>query len=127
MSGINSVSGRADINQVLAEMRNLRAQVQRPQELNPEISPTKIQGTQVTQAPQDVPKFSDLLSKAVNTVNDTQQKSSALTTAYVQGDPSVSLSQVMIQSQKSSVSFQALTQVRNRVVQAYEDIMKMPV
>jgi flagellar hook-basal body complex protein FliE len=128
MSGISSVAGRADINQVLAEMRNLRAQVQRPQELNPEISPTKIQGgLPGTQAPQDVPKFSDLLSKAVNTVNDTQQKSSAMTTAYVQGDPSVSLSQVMIQSQKSSVSFQALTQVRNRVVQAYEDIMKMPV
>ena len=59
--------------------------------------------------------------------NETQQKSSEMTTAYVQGDPSVSLSQVMIQSQKSSVSFQALTQVRNKVVQAYEDIMKMPV
>lgn len=127
MSGINSVSGRADINQVLAEMRNLRAQVQRPQELNPEIAPQKIQGTPGTQATQELPKFSDLLSKAVNTVSETQQKSSALTTAYVQGDPSVSLSQVMIQSQKSSVSFQALTQVRNRVVQAYEDIMKMPV
>jgi flagellar hook-basal body complex protein FliE len=127
MSGINSVSGRADINQVLAEMRNLRAQVQRPQEVTPEISPTKIQGTQGVQSTQELPKFSDLLSKAVNTVNETQQKSSALTTAYVQGDPSVSLSQVMIQSQKSSVSFQALTQVRNRVVQAYEDIMKMPV
>lgn len=124
MSGINSVAGRADINQVLAEMRNLRAQVQKPQELKPEISPTQVQGTQ---APQATPKFSDLLSKAVNTVSETQQKSSALTTAYVQGDPSVSLSQVMIQSQKSSVSFQALTQVRNKVVQAYEDIMKMPV
>ncbi len=124
MSGISSVSGRADINQVLAEMRNLRAQVQKPQELKPEISPTSVQGTQ---APREIPKFSDLLSKAVNTVNETQQKSGAMTTAYVQGDPSVSLSQVMIQSQKSSVSFQALTQVRNKVVQAYEDIMKMPV
>ncbi len=124
MSGINSVSGRADINQVLADMRNLRAQVQKPQELRPEISPNKIQSTQ---APSETPKFSDLLSKAVNTVNETQKQSSAMTTAYVQGDPSVSLSQVMIQSQKSSVSFQALTQVRNKVVQAYEDIMKMPV
>ena len=124
MSGINSVSGRADINQVLADMKNLRAQVQKPQELKPAMSPTQIQGTQ---APKDVPKFSDLLSNAVNTVSETQQKSSAMTTAYVQGDPSVSLSQVMIQSQKSSVSFQALTQVRNKVVQAYETIMKMPV
>ena len=124
MSGISSVGGRADINQVLADMKNLRAQVQKPQELRPEISPTKVQGTQ---APQDVPKFSDLLSSAVNSVSETQQKSAALSTAYVQGDSSVSLSQVMIQSQKASVSFQALTQVRNKVVQAYETIMKMPV
>jgi|TARA_R110001599_G_scaffold83628_1_gene224623 flagellar hook-basal body complex protein FliE len=124
MSGINSIAGRADINQVLAEMRSLRAQVQKPQALRPEISPTQIQGTQPSS---EIPKFSDLLSKAVNTVSETQQKSGAMTTAYVQGDPSVSLSQVMVQSQKSSVSFQALTQVRNKVVQAYEDIMKMPV
>lgn len=124
MSGINSVTGRADINQVLAEMRNLRSQVQKPQELRPELSPTQVQGTQPSS---EVPKFSDLLSQAVNTVSETQQKSSAMTTAYVQGDTSVSLSQVMVQSQKASVSFQALTQVRNKVVQAYEDIMKMPV
>tara|TARA_R110001592_G_scaffold38315_2_gene126484 strand:- start:25326 stop:25700 length:375 start_codon:yes stop_codon:yes gene_type:complete len=124
MSGINSVAGRADINQVLADMRNLRAQVQKPQELRPENVLNKIQSTQ---SPSEVPKFSELLSKAVNTVNDTQMKSGKMTTAYVQGDSSVSLSQVMIQSQKSAVSFQALTQVRNKVVQAYEDIMKMPV
>jgi flagellar hook-basal body complex protein FliE len=34
---------------------------------------------------------------------------------------------VMIQSQKASVAFDAVTQVRNRVVKAYEEIMKMPV
>jgi len=129
MSGISSVAGRADINQVLAEMRTLRAQVQRPETLRPESvglenNPNKIQGLQETQS---VPKFSDLLSNAVNSVNDTQQASAALSAAYEQGDPSVSLSQVMIQSQKATVSFQAMTQVRNKMVQAYEDIMKMPV
>jgi flagellar hook-basal body complex protein FliE len=124
MSGINSVSGRADINQVLAEMRNLRAQVQKPEALQPEISPTKISGIQETQA---LPKFSDLLSSAVDTVNDTQKKSASLAKAFEQGDPNVTLSQVMIQSQKASVSFTALTQVRNKVVQAYQDVMKMPV
>ncbi len=124
MSGINSVSGRADINQVLAEMRALKSQVQKTQQLNAEVNPTKIQS--VSEA-KELPQFSDLLSQAVNSVNDTQRKASQLATAYEQGDPSVSLSQVMIQSQKSSVSFQALTQVRNKVVQAYQDIMKMPV
>ncbi len=124
MSGIGSVSGRADINSVLAEMRNLRTQVQKTDALRPEISPTKIQGTQETQS---LPKFGDLLANAVNSVNDTQMKSAELSKAFEQGDPTVSLSQVMIQSQKASVSFQALTQVRNKVVQAYEDVMKMPV
>ncbi len=124
MSGIGSVSGRSDINQVLAEMRNLRTQIQQPEALRPEVSPTAIRPSV---EPSAVPKFSDLLSSAVNSVNDTQQQSAALAKAYEQGDPSVSITQVMVQSQKASVSFQALTQVRNKMVQAYEDIMKMPV
>jgi flagellar hook-basal body complex protein FliE len=60
-------------------------------------------------------------------VNETQQKSVTLATAYEQGSPDVSITQVMVQAQKASVSFEALTQVRNKVVKAYEDIMKMPV
>jgi flagellar hook-basal body complex protein FliE len=48
-------------------------------------------------------------------------------TAYERGEPGVDLAEVMIQAQKASVSFTALTQVRNRLVTAYEDIMKMPI
>lgn len=124
MSGINSVTGRADISQVLAEMRNIKSQIKPAEEIQAEISPTRIQPTKGVQ---ETANFSDLLSNAVNAVNETQQKSSAMQTAYQQGDPSVSISQVMIQAQKSSVAFEAMTQVRNRVVKAYEDIMKMPV
>lgn len=124
MSGINSVTGRADISQVLAEMRNLRTQIQSAADLKPEVSPTRIDSANKVS---EVPKFSDLLSSAVNGVNEAQKASSALKTAYEQGDPNVSITQVMIQSQKASVAFDAVTQVRNRVVKAYEEIMKMPV
>ena len=124
MSGIGSVSGRADINQVLADMKSLRSQIQKPETLQPEQMPTRINATQETQG---VPKFADLLTNAVNGVNDIQMQSASLSRAYEQGDPSVSITQVMVQSQKASVSFDALTQVRNKVVRAYEDIMKMPV
>jgi flagellar hook-basal body complex protein FliE len=124
MSGINSVTGRADISQVLAEMRNLRTQIQSAADLKPEVSPTRIDSANKVS---EVPKFSDLLSNAVNGVNEAQKASSAMKTAYEQGDPSVSITQVMIQSQKASVAFDAVTQVRNRVVKAYEEIMKMPV
>ncbi|HMY40869.1 MAG TPA: flagellar hook-basal body complex protein FliE, partial [Marinagarivorans sp.] len=39
----------------------------------------------------------------------------------------VDISDVMIASQKASVAFSAMTQVRNKLVDAYKDIMNMPV
>ncbi|WP_268800297.1 flagellar hook-basal body complex protein FliE [Pseudomonas huanghezhanensis] len=71
--------------------------------------------------------FSDMLGMAVNKVNDTQQASNQLSSAFEMGKSGVDLTDVMISSQKASVSFQALSQVRNKLVQAYQDIMQMPV
>ena len=68
-----------------------------------------------------------MLSQAVGSVNELQQTSGEMKTAYEMGDPNVDISRVMIASEKASISFEALTQVRNRVVKAYEDIMNMPV
>ncbi len=71
--------------------------------------------------------FADLLGQAINKVADTQAASSQLANAFEMGKSGVDLTDVMISSQKASVSFQALTQVRNKLVQAYQDIMQMPV
>ncbi|MBA1272791.1 flagellar hook-basal body complex protein FliE [Stutzerimonas azotifigens] len=81
-------------------------------------------------APQEVagaPSFSDMLGQAVNKVHETQQISSQISSAFEMGQGGVDLTEVMIASQKASVSFQAMTQVRNKLVQAYQDIMQMPV
>jgi flagellar hook-basal body complex protein FliE len=47
--------------------------------------------------------------------------------AFVKGEPNVDLTEVMVAVQKASLSFQAMTQVRNKLVQAYQDVMNMPV
>jgi flagellar hook-basal body complex protein FliE len=47
--------------------------------------------------------------------------------AFVMGDERASLSDTMIAMQKASINFQAAVQVRNKVVQAYNDIMNMQV
>ncbi len=73
------------------------------------------------------PSFSDMLGQAVNKVHETQQVSSQMSSDFELGQGGVDLTEVMIASQKASVSFQALTQVRNKLVQAYQDIMQMPV
>lgn len=71
--------------------------------------------------------FADMLGQAINKVSDTQHASNQLATAFEIGKSGVDLTDVMVASQKASVSFQALTQVRNKLVQAYQDIMQMPV
>ena len=40
--------------------------------------------------------------------------------------PGVELPQVMLEMQKANVSFRALTEVRNKFVDAYREIMNMP-
>lgn len=119
---------RADINNVLSEIRNLRSQMMQNQRVEQDQSVRgRVDGPRELQETREIPSFSDMLGQAVNNVNDLQKQASDMRTAYDMGDPSVDLTRVMIAAQKSSVSFEALTQVRNRVVQAYEDIMNMPI
>jgi flagellar hook-basal body complex protein FliE len=70
--------------------------------------------------------FASMMKEALKTVNDQQVKSSGLKEKMELGDPDVELSEVMIQAQKASLAFQAMTQVRNKLVDAYKDVMSMP-
>ena len=119
---------RADINSVLSEIRNMRSQMMENQRVEQDNNIRGgMDGASKVQETSDTPKFSDMLSQAVGSVNELQQTSSDMKTAYEMGDPNMDISRVMIASEKASISFEALTQVRNRVVKAYEDIMNMPV
>jgi flagellar hook-basal body complex protein FliE len=68
-----------------------------------------------------------MFKNAINNVNENQKVAADLANRFEQGDPSIDLPEVMIALQKSSVSFQAMTQVRNKLVEAYKDVMNMPV
>lgn len=68
-----------------------------------------------------------MLGDAIKGVNQLQSQSSELATRFDQGDRNVSLSDVMIARNKSSVAFEATVQVRNKMVEAYKELMNMPV
>lgn len=101
-----------DINQVLAQMRVMAAQAQS------QTDPVQ---------ESDQASFADLLKQSVDKVNETQMEAKRLTTALETGEGDVDLSQVMIAVQKSSLSFDAMVQVRNKLVEAYKDVMNMPI
>ncbi len=121
---------RADISQLLNQMKQVQSQLKTQGGVHESSiaqglgAPKGIEGAQGADKPQG---FGDLFKQAINSVNDTQQQASAMATAYEKGDPKVSLAQVMVASQKASVSFQAITQVRNKLVEAYQDVMNMPI
>ena len=82
------------------------------------------------QAPEkrvDQTSFSALLGRSIDEVNALQKDAARLAEAFEKGDPAVSLAEVQVALQKASISFQALTQVRNKLISAYQDIMNMPI
>ncbi|MDX9741493.1 MAG: flagellar hook-basal body complex protein FliE [Gammaproteobacteria bacterium] len=74
----------------------------------------------------DQGRFSELLMKAVDHVNESQQTVSRMREDFQLGGP-VDLSEVMIASQKSSLEFQMLLQVRNKFINAYQEVMNMQI
>jgi flagellar hook-basal body complex protein FliE len=70
--------------------------------------------------------FGALLKGAIDHVNDIQTKADQLETSFETGDSNVNLVEVMVALQKANVSFQAMTEVRNKLVSVYQDIMNMP-
>jgi flagellar hook-basal body complex protein FliE len=70
--------------------------------------------------------FAKLLKQGLDSVNATQSKATDLATKFERGVPGVELPQVMLEMQKANVSFRALTEVRNEFIDAYREIMNMP-
>lgn len=98
-----------NINQVLMQMRNMSINAAIPSE-----------------AKEDTSDFANVLKKSIDTVNNHQKTSGKMSHAFEIGDQEVSLAEVMISSQKADVSFQAMVQVRNKLVDAYKEVMNLP-
>jgi len=75
---------------------------------------------------QDGAGFGDTIKKAVLEVNDVQREADVLATRLAAGD-AVEIHQAMIAMQKASTAFQFAVQVRNKIIEAYQEIMRMQV
>jgi flagellar hook-basal body complex protein FliE len=71
--------------------------------------------------------FSTALKSALNSVSTAQNEATRLQQEVQMENPKVSLEETMVAIQKAQIGFQASLHVRNRMVQAYTDIMNMQV
>ena len=71
--------------------------------------------------------FRTAMADALQSVSQSQLQAERLQRELTLGNPNVSLEETMMAMQKAQIGFQATLHVRNRMVQAYTDIMNMQV
>jgi flagellar hook-basal body complex protein FliE len=110
-----------DVNSLLSQMRQMSAQVRSPEvafssTALPAATPVSGAGS-----------FGALLKQSIAAVGDSQATAGRMAAAFERGDQGADLARTMVAIQKADLSLNAMTQVRNKLVDAYKDIMNMPV
>jgi flagellar hook-basal body complex protein FliE len=111
------------IQQVLAEMRALQARAAGVAEVGGAGAP--IGGVAAGGAP--AVDFATLLKGTVDQIATMQNQATSLAQSYEAGDKSVDITKVMLEVQKAGLAFRAMTEVRNKLVDAYTQVMNMSV
>lgn len=106
-----------NVSSVLAQIRSMQAQ-------QTALAPARVQQPGTAQPAEG--GFASVLKTAIHEVNGAQNDAVSLQKSFALGDPNVELSSVMLAGAKAQVQFKAMTEVRNRLVAAYQDIMNMP-
>ena len=114
-------AGGASVQQVIA-MRE--AMLEKSRLLKELQQGQQSQGAVPTGTPAQGGGFGDTLKEALSSVNDAQQRSSAISDAYARGEVH-DVAKVMLARQEAGVAFEATLQVRNKLLSAYQDIMRM--
>ena len=101
----------SEISKVLATMRSISSEISPQPQVNQSVDT----------------EFSTVMKQAIEKVNEQQQIAAQMVNDFQMGKGDASIAEVMVATQKSSLAFQAMNEVRNRLVEAYKEIMNMPI
>jgi flagellar hook-basal body complex protein FliE len=104
----------ATISSILSQIRGMQAQTA--------LRPSASEAVESTQNG----GFGESLRKAISQIDNDQKQAQGLAQRFEMGDPDASLTKVMLAQQSAQLSFRATVEMRNRIVQAYQDVMNMP-
>lgn len=122
MSGVGGIGGGGGIQQILAMRQQLLDRSSLLKEVHSAAQAP--QGPDSSAEPAD--GFSGALKSALDGVTATQRNAEDLSSAYERGEVT-DIAKVMLARQEAGIAFEATLQVRNRLLSAYQDIMRMGV
>ena len=108
-------------------MYHLKSNQKRVFCIDPDVDLNIFAENSITPVNQSSSDFGSMLKQAVNAVNDIQHEAKDKRNAFEMGDRSVTLADTMVTAAKAGIAFDATMQVRNKFVEAYKEIMSMPV
>jgi flagellar hook-basal body complex protein FliE len=94
-------------------------------QINPNLQIPELRTPQRIQKDSGGPSFGDFLKDAISAVNEVQKESDLQVQKLMAGE-SQDLHETLIAVQKADLTFQMMMQVRNKILQAYNEIMRMP-
>ncbi|MXP41568.1 flagellar hook-basal body complex protein FliE [Altererythrobacter soli] len=113
---VNGIGGAGSVQQIIS----LRQQIIDRSSLLQELHQAK--GSQAPAEPGG--GFADTLKNALDGVSATQSKASDLSAQYERGEVT-DIAKVMLARQEAGVAFEATLQVRNKLLSAYQEIMRI--
>jgi len=123
---VDKINSHSNIQSMLQTLRSYQSQAAGGMDGDGNKVGGGLNGLNGSQGPQGPSGFGDLVRQTVDKVNANQMQATKIASAYERGE-GVPLTDVVLSMQKSSLSFEATLQVRNKVLKAYEDILNMPV
>ena len=118
MNPVGGIGGGGSLEQIIA----LRQQIIDRSKVLQDVHQPKSAGP--AEATGGAPSFGDSLRTALDYVNSVQAESGRMTAAYERGEET-DIAKVMLARQEAGVAFEATLQVRNKLLAAYQETMRM--
>ena len=118
MNPVGGIGGGGSIQEIIALRQQIinRSKVLQDVHQGQPAAPTETGAT--------APSFGDSLRTALDNVKAVQAESSRMTAAYERGEET-DIAKVMLARQEAGVAFEATLQVRNKLLAAYQETMRM--
>ena len=110
------------IQQVLAQMRQMKIEASNGIE-----NGNAVAGAETSENGAQGASFADVLQQSIGQVNELQQASTEVHKQFARGVEDVNLTDVMVAGQKSRIAFEAMVQVRNKLLESYQQIQRMQI